>query len=123
MKSLSLFFGLVLVALLARALSAAPVQDFVVIAHNDVPVDTISPAALKDIYTGRTAYWDTGQSVIIVVLNGDPNSALKEVSGMDASQFKTFADNSPRKPTMPPPSWRSSPLPRAPLLSSQLTPS
>jgi hypothetical protein len=45
---------------------------------------------LKDIYTGKTAYWQGGQSVVIAVLAGKTDAALKEVSGMDASQFKTF---------------------------------
>lgn len=90
MKMNSLEVGLVCAALLAGALSAAPIEGCVVIANKDVPVDSISAAALKDIYTGKTAYWEGGQSVVIAVLTGNTNSALKEVSGMDASQFRTF---------------------------------
>jgi ABC-type phosphate transport system substrate-binding protein len=90
MKKISLMIGLVCAALLAGALRAAPLEGSVVIANKDVPVDSISAAALKDIYTGKTAYWQGGQSVVIAVLAGDADAALKEVSGMDASQFKTF---------------------------------
>jgi len=90
MKEISLILGLACAALLAGALGAAPIEGSVVIANKDVPLDSISAAALKDIYTGRTTYWQGGQSVVIAVLAGDADAALKEVSGMDASQFKTF---------------------------------
>ena len=90
MKKISLKIGLVCAALLAGALGAAPIEGSLVIANKDVPVDSLSAAALKDIYTGRTAYWEGGQSGVIAVLAGDTDAALKEVSGMDASQFKTF---------------------------------
>jgi hypothetical protein len=35
-------------------------------------------------------YWEGGQRVVITVLADKTDAALKEVSGMDASQFKTF---------------------------------
>ena len=64
MKKISLKIGLVCAALLAGALRWAPIEGSVVIANKDVPVDSISAAALKDIYSGRTAYWQGGQSVV-----------------------------------------------------------
>jgi ABC-type phosphate transport system substrate-binding protein len=87
---ISLKIGLVCAGLLAAALRAAPTAGSVLIANKDVPVDSISPAALKDIYTGKTAYWQGGQGVVLAVLADSNDAALKEVSGMDASQFKTF---------------------------------
>jgi hypothetical protein len=92
MKSISLKIGLVCATLLAGAFPAVALDGVVVIANKSVPVDSISAAALKDIYTGRTMYWQDGQSVVITVLAGDANAdtALNEVSGMDASHFKTF---------------------------------
>jgi ABC-type phosphate transport system substrate-binding protein len=90
MKTISVKIGLVCAALLVGSLRAALIEGSVVIANKDVPVDSISAAALKDIYTGKTAYWEGGQSVVIAVLAGNMDAALKEVSGMDASQFKTF---------------------------------
>jgi ABC-type phosphate transport system substrate-binding protein len=72
------------------AVQAAPIGGSVVIANKEVPVDSLSATELKDIYTGKTAYWQGGQSVVIAVLSGKTDAALKEVSGMDASQFKTF---------------------------------
>ena len=90
MKTISLKIGLVCAALLAGALRAVALDGAVLIAHEGVPVSSISPAALKDIYNGKTMYWEGGQNVVIVVLPDKTDPALKEVSGMDASQFKTF---------------------------------
>jgi hypothetical protein len=92
MKTLwiSLPIAVVAAALMARALNAAPAQGFVVIANKDVPVESTGAAALKDIYTGKTTHWQNGQRVVIVLLAGANDAALKEVSGMDASQFKTL---------------------------------
>lgn len=73
-------------------LAAAPVSalDAVVVANEGVPASSFDAAALKDIYNGKTMYWDGGQAIVIVVVEGKTDSALKEVSGMDAPQFKTF---------------------------------
>jgi ABC-type phosphate transport system substrate-binding protein len=90
MKTNFLGVSLACVVLLVGALGAAPIEGSVVIVNQDVPVGSVSAAALKDIYTGKTTYWPGGQSVVIAVLGGDNDAALKEVSGMDASQFKTF---------------------------------
>jgi ABC-type phosphate transport system substrate-binding protein len=94
MKSISLKVGLVCAVLLAGALPAAALDGVVIIANKSVPVDSISAAALKNIYIGRTMYWDDGQSVGLAVLDdkitGKSEAALEEVSGMDDSHFKTF---------------------------------
>jgi ABC-type phosphate transport system substrate-binding protein len=86
--------GLTCVVLLGGALQAAALDGVVVIVNKGVPVDSISIAALKDIYTGRTTYWQDGQSVDLGVLDGNTGgntgAALEEVSGMDAGHFKTF---------------------------------
>jgi ABC-type phosphate transport system substrate-binding protein len=94
MKAIFLKFGLVCVISLAGALPVAALDGVIVIANEGVPVDSISAAALKDIYIGRTTYWADGQSVDITVLvnqiTDKTDVALAEVSGMDASHFKTF---------------------------------
>jgi ABC-type phosphate transport system substrate-binding protein len=92
MNFISLKIGLACTALLACALHAVALDGVVLIANKSVTADSISAAALQDIYIGRTMYWQDGQSVIITVLAGDAaaDKALNEVSGMDASQFKTF---------------------------------
>jgi len=95
MKSISLKIGLACAVLLAGALQAAALDGVVVIINKSVSVDSISAAALKDIYIGRTTYWPDGQSVKLAVLDDQitdkKDKALAEVSGMDStSQFKTF---------------------------------
>ena len=90
MKTISLRIGLVCAALLAGGLPAVAAEGAVLIAHEGVPVGSISAAALKDIYNGKTTYWEGGQGVVIAVMPDKTDAALKEVSGMDPSQFKTF---------------------------------
>ena len=95
MKIFSQKSGTACALLLACVLPAAALDGVVVIANISVPVDSIRAADLKDIYTGRTTYWQDGQSVGIVLLadetSGDKTGvALNEVSGMNASQFRTF---------------------------------
>lgn len=94
MKSIFLKIGLVCALLFTGPLRAAAPDGVVIIANEGVPVDSISAAALKDIYIGRTTYWADGQSVTITVLDDQitdkTDAALAEVSGMDGSHFKTF---------------------------------
>ena len=91
MKITSLKIGLISFALIPSLYSGAVVdKSFVVITNQSVSLTSISSSQLKDIYTGRTTYWDGGQSIAITVLSDKADDALKEVSGMDASQFKTF---------------------------------
>ncbi len=75
---------------LAGALRALALDGVVVIANEGVSAGSLSADALKNLYTGKTTYWDGGQNVVIVVLADKTDAALKEASGMDASQFKTF---------------------------------
>jgi hypothetical protein len=86
--------GLVCAVLFDGALRAAALDGFVVIVNKGVPTNSISMAALKAIYTGKTTYWPDGQSVGIVVLDDQitdkTDEAMEEVSGMDTSHFKTF---------------------------------
>ena len=63
--------------------------DGIVIVNEGVSVSSVSTSALKDLYIGKTTYWEGGQSVVIA-FSEKTAAALKEASGMDASQFKTF---------------------------------
>jgi ABC-type phosphate transport system substrate-binding protein len=95
MKFIFLKIGLACAVLLAGALPAAAFDGVVIITNKNVPVDGISAAALKDIYTGKTTYWPDGQSIKLAVLDDQitdkTDAALEEVSGMGStSQFKTF---------------------------------
>jgi len=76
-------------ALLAGVLPVAAL-DGVVIANNNAPGASLTAAALKDIYTGKTMYWEGGQAITIVFVADKTDAALKEASGMDSSGFKTF---------------------------------
>jgi hypothetical protein len=58
-------------------------------ANEGVAATSLDKNALKDILLGKTAYWEGGQAVTIVVLTEKTDAALQELTGMSASQFKT----------------------------------
>src|ERR1041385_7195372 len=90
MKFIFLKIGLLCAAVVGIAESAQALEGGVVIANESVSAASLSADQLKDIYTGKTTYWEGGQAVVIIVLPGKTDAAMKEASGMDASQFKTF---------------------------------
>jgi ABC-type phosphate transport system substrate-binding protein len=90
MKSFSFKLGLLCVLLGTGSLRALALDGVVVIANPGVAVDSLTLVALKDIYTGNTKYWDGGQNIVIAVLPDKTDDALQQVSGMEASRFKTF---------------------------------
>jgi len=61
-----------------------------IVASPTVPASSLDKAALKDILLGKTAYWNGGQSVTIVVLTGKTDAALEDITGMSAGSFKTY---------------------------------
>ena len=90
---MSALFGkiILIIGLLSTGtLRAGAPAGAVVIVNESSRSALVSSAALKDIYTGRTAYWGDGQKIVLMVLAGQTDAALKEVTGMDPSQFKTF---------------------------------
>ena len=60
-----------------------------VIANEGVKASALDKTALKDILVGKTAYWEGGQAVVIVVLTEKTDAGLQDVTGMTASQFRT----------------------------------
>jgi ABC-type phosphate transport system substrate-binding protein len=76
--------------LLSGALYGGAPEGVVLIGNAGVQRDSINAAALQDIYIGRTTYWDDGQNIVIAVLPAQTDAAVKEISGLDSSQFKTF---------------------------------
>lgn len=90
MKSKLFSFGLLCAVLCGGAFRARALDGVVVIANPGVSADSLTTDALKSIYTGKTMYWQGGQNIVIAVLNDKTDAALEEVSGMDASHFKTF---------------------------------
>ena len=64
---MSAFFVRIILAiglLATGALRAAELAGVVLIANEGVRVERVSASALKDIYTGRTAYWGDGQKIV-----------------------------------------------------------
>jgi ABC-type phosphate transport system substrate-binding protein len=80
--------GAVVLALGTGSLFAQAGAD--VIASESVPVTSLDKSALKDIFLGKTAYWEGGQAVTIIVLTDKTDAALQETTGMTAGAFKTF---------------------------------
>jgi ABC-type phosphate transport system substrate-binding protein len=66
-----------------------PGQSADVIVNEAVSVASLDKNALKDVLLGKTAYWEGGQAVVIVLIKGKTDAALQDYSGMSASQFKT----------------------------------
>jgi ABC-type phosphate transport system substrate-binding protein len=91
MKSNLLKLGFVLaLACCLTTFRAWALDGAVVIANSSVATDSLTADALKDIYTGKTKYWDGGQAIIIAVLPDKTDAALQQACGMDSSSFKTF---------------------------------
>ncbi len=77
-------------ALLLAGVSVRALDGAVVIANESVAASSLTADVLKDIYTGKTKYWDGGQAIAIVVLSDKTDAALQQACGMDTSSFKTF---------------------------------
>ena len=90
MKSKIITLGLLAAILCLGATRALALDGAVVIANPSVAAGSLTADALKDIYTGKTKYWDGGQAIVIAVLPDKTDAALQQASGMEASQFKTF---------------------------------
>ena len=90
MKSISVKLGLLCAVLFAGASQLLGADGFVVIANESVTATNISMSQLKSIYTGKTKYWESGEAVVIAVVEDKTDGVLNEVTGMDAGQFRTF---------------------------------
>jgi ABC-type phosphate transport system substrate-binding protein len=90
MKSTLAKLGLLAALLLAGVLPVRALDGAIVIANSGLAADSLTADALKDVYTGKTKYWDGGQNIVIVVVNDKTDAAVQQASGMEASQFKTF---------------------------------
>ena len=90
MKSFLFKAGLLSLGLLAGTFQSLALDGAVVIVNASVAADHLSADALKDIYTGKTKYWEGGQAVVIGVLPDKTDAALQQACGMDSSAFKTF---------------------------------
>jgi hypothetical protein len=75
---------------MATGLCQALALDGEVVVNNSVASDSLDAAALKDILTGKTAYWPGGDAVVIVIVPDKTDAALEQASGMNSGAFKTF---------------------------------
>ena len=89
MKSNSIKNLFACLAVLAGAVTLRAQSGVDIIVNESVTAAALDKNALKDIFTGKTAYWEGGQAVTIIVLADKTDAALEQVSGMSASQFKT----------------------------------
>lgn len=80
---------LTLLAAGLMAAASAHALDGVVVANESVAAASLDAAALKDIYTGKTMYWEGGAAVVIVLAGDKADAALEAASGMNPSAFKT----------------------------------
>ena len=77
-------------AVLVLGVCQAWALDGVVIANESVPVSSLDAAGLKDIYSGKTMYWEGGEAIVIVVANDQTDTAIEQASGMNIKSFKTY---------------------------------
>lgn len=76
--------------LLSVGVQFAGALDGVVVSNESAPAASLTADELKNILTGKTKYWDGGDAIIIVYVDGQTDAVLKEACGMDGSGFKTF---------------------------------
>lgn len=82
----------ILGAVLGAVLSIAPRAfglDGILISNDGVPVSEIPAATVKNIYSGKTMYWEGGQAIVLVIAGNSTDGAIQEVSGMSPTQFRT----------------------------------
>jgi ABC-type phosphate transport system substrate-binding protein len=89
MKNRVLQALLLSLALLA-GVNRATAFDGVVIANESVSTASLTADALKDIFTGKTMYWEGGAAIVIIYVGDKTDAQLKEACGMEGSAFKTF---------------------------------
>lgn len=90
MKTRLIALGYLVALLCLGAGRARALDGAMVIANPSVATDSLTANTLKDIYTGKTKYWEGGQAIVIIVLPDQTDAALQQVCGMDTSSFKTF---------------------------------
>ena len=73
MKLLRPVIYLLLLLLLSPCVSAAPVQEYVVVVHKDHQVDAISRKDLRRMFLGKISHWPDG-SVVVPVFT--PNAEI-----------------------------------------------
>jgi len=83
---------LLLALLLSSGVSAAPVQEFVVVVHKDRKISSLSGSDLKRIFLGKQKKWPDGEAVIPVFnLNREVYDLFaREMLNKSEAQLKTY---------------------------------
>jgi hypothetical protein len=84
----ALFTGCVTLWLGGVSLFAQSGAD--IVANEAVAASSIEKGAFKDILLGKTAYWEGGQAITIIVLTDKTDAALQDATGMSAGAFRTY---------------------------------
>lgn len=86
------FIFLLLVLLLSPGVSAAPVQEFVVVVHKDRKVGSVSRKELKRMFLGKLKKWPDGATVIPVFnMNSRVHKTFsRAVLDKSEAQLKTY---------------------------------
>ncbi|MDA8139592.1 MAG: hypothetical protein M0036_13160 [Desulfobacteraceae bacterium] len=84
-------FALWVCLLVANAKPAAA-EDFVVVAHKDLGVNTVTSAELESIFLGKMSTWSSGEKVTIAILDEDATleKFLAKYVHKTASQFNNY---------------------------------
>lgn len=83
---------LLIVLLLTMAAGASVADDLVLVAHPDVPVDTISVRELQRIYLGKSTRWAGGERIKPVLLDAGSTLAMFIADYLDrtAENFSVY---------------------------------
>ncbi len=78
-------------AVLVSAPRAAP-PDVVLVAHAEVPADTLSRRQVARIYLGKTTRWEGGLSIQPALFQGEPahETFVREVLGRSPESFSVY---------------------------------
>lgn len=66
-----LFWGVIFLAIIGMNFSFAGIafaDDLIVIGNRSVPVASLTPTEVQEIYLGKMKVWDNGQKIMLVIL-------------------------------------------------------
>ena len=88
MKQIFRTFSFIAVFIMLASVGRAA-DGVAVVCNPDLQIDALNSKELQEIFTGKTRYWGNGDPVVIVVIKDFDDEAIKEITGMSASAFRT----------------------------------
>ena len=87
-----IFIFLLFVALLSPAVSAAPMQEFVIVVHKDRQISSLTSNELRRMFLGKVKKWPDGEAVVPVFNpKEDVHSAFtRQFLHKSPAQLKTY---------------------------------